>query len=408
MSETLIVLVSGRGALATLAGVPSVQRHVQAGKALGLDVVVVYPPERHALGAEIRGLLDHDASCVPADVFASGPPTGTVLAVAAEWYLSLAALAAVKDHEGERAFGHVSERGLASVPVARVRGDEAVAVAQQLGSLSAATALAALPHDPALRIPLDARSEQRLSDNVSTAHAEGKLVEHVFGPRRVPPVLRLRPVLAPHLARVFRATGLGPEAISTIKLLLGLAAAWVIGGGSYADGLAGALLYFGARLVGASGAVLARAGLPDDGSREKLDFAGDSVLHFALLWSIVGGPARGDAAIALAAVATVGVLVSTGVAYVFVLKDSWRLRHRGADAPAEGRTPAALPPGHDFVARFVRRDGIAYALLFAAIAGRLDLCLWAAAVASHLFYLLWILARPRRDAGATMAFGRPA
>lgn len=406
MSETLVVLVSGRGALATLAGVPSVQRHVQAARALGLDIVVVYPPERHALGAEIRGLVEQDAACVPADVFAAEAPAGTVLAVAAEWYLSLAALSAVKDHGEGRAFGHVSERGFASVPVARIHRSEAVAVARQLGSMSAATALAALPHDAASRVTLDARSEQRLSDNVSTAHAEGKLVEPLFGPRHVPPLLRLRPVLVPRLARLFRFTGLGPSSISALKLLVGLAAAWEIGGGSYANGLAGALLYFGARLVGAAGAVLARAGLPDDGSREKLDFAGDTVLHFALLWAVAGGAARGDGAIALAAFATVGVLVSTGVAYVFVLKDSWKRRH--PEAAAEAATPPVVPAGHDFVAGFVRRDGIAYALLFAAVAGRLDLFLWAAAVASHLFYVLWILARPRRDAGPTMAFGRPA
>jgi hypothetical protein len=55
----------------------------------------------------------------------------------------------------------------------------------------------------------------------------------------------------------------------------------------------------------------------------------------------------------------------------------------------------------------VQRDGIAYALLFAAVAGRLDLLLWAAALASHLFYVLWLITRPRREDG-TMAIGRPA
>jgi hypothetical protein len=59
------------------------------------------------------------------------------------------------------------------------------------------------------------------------------------------------------------------------------------------------------------------------------------------------------------------------------------------------------------VSRFVQRDGIAYALLFAAATGSLHLFLWAAAVASHLFYVLWLLARPR-DAGTPMAFGRAA
>ena len=407
MTGTLVVLVSGRGALAPLAGVPSVQRHVLAGKALGLDVVIVFPPERHALGAEIGGLVEGEARCIPADEFAASPCPGFVLAVAAEWYLSLAVLAEVMDladglADG-RAFGHVVERGFASIPVARIRGDEALAVAARLGAQSAATAMAALPHREDTRVELDARSEQRLSDNVSTAHAEGKLVDHVFGPRHVPPALRLRPVLVPRLARLFSVVDLGPATISTMKIFVGLLAAWLIGDGSWAGGLAGALLYFAARVIGASGAVLARAGLPDDGLRERLDFAGDTVLHFGMLWGIAGGPARGDHAVALAMLATAGVLISTGVAYVSVLQDSWKGRRREA-----GQAPAAYPPGHDFVVRFVRRDGIAYALLFAAAAGRLDLFLWAAALASHLFYVLWILARPGRNAGPTMAFGRPA
>lgn len=411
MSEILVVLVSGRGALAPLAGVPTVQRHVQAGKALGLDVIIVFPPERHALGAEIGGLVEGQSHCIPADAFEASLPSGPVLAVAAEWYLSMAALAEVAELAGRqpdgRAFGHASERGFASVPVALVRSDEAVAVSMRLGAMSAATALAALPHNEEARVALDARSEQRLSDNVSTAHAEGKLVDHVFGPRHVPPGLRLRPVLVPRLARLLRVTEFGPATISTMKIFVGFVAAWVIGGGTWTEGLAGALLYFAARLVGASGAVLARAGLADDGLREKLDFAGDTVLHFAMLWSIAGGPARGDNAIALAILATAGVLVSSGVAYVFVLKESWKARHRRV-----GQAPVSLPPGHDFIARFVRRDGIAYALLFAAAAGRLDLFLFAAAVASHLFYVLWMFAGPRtrsrHDAGPTMAFGRPA
>src|SRR3569832_222843 len=125
MRETLAVFVSGRGALATLAGVPSVERCVQAGRTLGLDVVVVYPPERRALGAEIRGMVEADAACISADQYvdqlesipenARGP-----LVVAAEWYMSLANIVAVRDASSERVFGRVCERGCVSVPIARV------------------------------------------------------------------------------------------------------------------------------------------------------------------------------------------------------------------------------------------------------------------------------------------------
>lgn len=406
MTATLVVFVSSRGALATLAGVPSVERQVEAGRTLGLDVVVVFPPERRALGAEIRGLVNPEAACIPADQlashFESRGESGSVLVVAAEWYLSLSVIAAVRAADGERAFGRVCERGCISVPVARIAAWEAVAVAAQLRTTSAAAALGALPGASTSSIDLDPRGEQRLSDNVSIAHAEDKLVENLFGPPGLLPLLRLRPTLAPVLARRFNDTALGPAAISTLKLGIGLVAAWILGGGSYADGLAGAGLYFLARLIGASGIVLARASLADGDIREKLDLAGDTVLHLALLWSLAGGPARDDGGLLLAAIATVGLLVSTGIAYTFVLRQAWDARQRmGTSAVQAGSA------GDEFVSRFVQRDGVAYALLFAATTGTLDLFLWAAALASHLFWILWLLLRPRRE-GGTMALGRSA
>jgi len=411
MPETLVVLVSSRGALATLAGVPSVERHVQAGRTLGLDVVVVFPPERRALGAEIRGLVDTHATCISADQFeaqfslSSGRDKRGVLVVAAEWYLSLTAILAVRDAAAPRIFGRVCERGCISVPVARVTRAEAVQVALQLGTTSAAASLATLLDDAAQTVDLDPRSEQRLSDNVSTAHAEEKLIENLFGPQRL---LRLRPTIAPLLARRFNQTTLGPAGISVLKLGLGLAAAWIIEGGSYAGGLAGALLYFAAQLIGASGIVLARASLSDSDLRERLDLAGDTVLYLAVLWGLAGGPARESGGVILAAIASAGVLISTGVAYVYVMQATWEARRREASLPGSDVASApAAPSGDEFIVRFVQRDGISYALLFAAATGTLDLFLWAAAVASHLFYLLWLISRSRRVNG-TMALGRPA
>jgi hypothetical protein len=410
MGDILVVFVSGRGALAKLAGVPSVARHVHAGRTLGLDVVVVYPPERRALGAEIRGLVEDDAICVGADQFhesVARPDAGaSLLVVAAEWYLSMAAIVAVRDAEAPRVFGRVCERGCVSVPVARIGYDEAAAVCGQLATMSAAASLARLIDAEAASVDLDPRSEQRLSDNVSTAHAEEKLVENLFGPQHVLPVLRLRPNLAPRLARSLSGTVLGPASISAIKLMMGLAAAWIIEGGGL-----GAFLYFTARVVGSSGAVLARAGFADSGVRERLDLAGDTVLYVAMLWALAGGPAHASGGPLLAMIATTGVLLSTVIAYVFVVSEAWKARAReealaGGIHAHPGHT-ASVTTGDEFVSRFVQRDGTAYALLFAAVAGRLDLFLWAAALASHLFYVLWLLTRPRRE-GGTMAFGRPA
>ncbi|HYB98439.1 MAG TPA: hypothetical protein VEC57_04820 [Candidatus Limnocylindrales bacterium] len=397
MAEPFVVLVSGRGALTRLAGVPSVVRHVAAAHRLRMTPVVVVPASLQALLAEIAGLIGTRAQCISAPRFAEGLQPGDesrlAMVVSAEWYLSLGALLGVRARRERRVLARVCERGAIAVPLGRISLAEARAVAARLASVSASTALAELlEHDGAV-LDLNPRDEQRLSDNVSAAHAESKLVETLFGAPRGLGAVRVKRRLAAGLARVLSATPLRPARLATLKLFAGLTAAWILGGTSYEAGIAGALLFLGSRVLGAAAAVMARAGFADSGLREKLELAGDTVVHIAMLWSVAGGPAGGGGALALAAIATIGLMISTALAYIYVLHDLWTARERAGSYE---------PSSDEFVSRFTQRDGIAYALLFAALIGRLDLLLWGAAVASHLFYLLWLLARQRAAARAVL------
>lgn len=388
-ADTLVVMVSGRGALARLAGVPSVLRHLATARLLGMQAIVVFPASRRALGAEVSGVVAGVARCLSSDEFQreSGDAGELVTVVSAEWYLSPSPL---RGRRERRIVTRVCERGAVSSPLARITLAEAKTVARNLDRESAATGLARLIDSDVAVVDLPARAEQRLSDNVSTRHAENKLADTLFGPNRGLSLVRVKRRVAPMLARVLALTPLAPLGIAVVKLATGLVAAWVIAGPGYSTGVAGAVLFFSSRMLGAAGAVLARAGLRDNEIREKLDLAGDTVVHVAVLWSLAGGPARGEGAVALACIATAGVLASTAVAYVFVLQELWATR---------GRDDREGPTSDEFVARFTQRDGIAYALVFAALTARLDLFLLAAAVASHLFYLLWLIARQRRGGG---------
>lgn len=384
-ADTLVVMVSGRGALARLAGVPSVLRHLATARHLGMKSLVVYPATRRALGAEVSGVVASLARCVSSEQFQreTGADDALVTVVSAEWYLSPSPL---RGRRERRILTRVIERGSISSPLARITLAEAKRVARSLDVESAATTLSRLITSDVAVIDLPARAEQRLSDNVSTGHAERKLVDTLFGPARGISLVRVKRRLAPILARVLARTPLGPFGISIAAFTCGLAAAWVTLGAGYRAGVAGAVLYSFARLLGAAGAVLARAGLRDNDMREKLELAGDTIVHVVMLWSLAAGPARGDHSFLLAGVATAGVLASTAVAYKFVLQELWATR---------GRDDREGPTSDEFVARFTQRDGIAYALVFAALIGRLDLFLLAAAVASHLFYVLWLIARQR-------------
>lgn len=397
-TDTLIVMVSGRGALARLAGVPSVLRHLATAHHLGMEGIVVFPAAMRALGAEVSGLVGSAARCLSSDEFQrlENGDDEMVTAVSAEWYLSPAPL---RGRRERRVIARVCQRGVISAPMARISLAEAKAVAKNLGVYSAASALARLIDSDIVVVDLPLRHAQRLSDNISTRHAENKLADTLFGPNRGLSLVRVKRRLAPMVARTLARTPLRPVGIAVVKLATGLCAAWVIGNPGYSAGVAGAVAFFSARIIGAAGAVMARAGLRDNGIREKLDLAGDTVVHVAVLWSLAGGPARARGSIALAVVATAGVLASTAVAYVFVLQELWTTR---------GRDDREGPTGDEFVARFTQRDGIAYALVFAAVIGRLDLFLLAAALASHLFYLLWLIARQRRRGGGTLQLRRAA
>ena len=395
-ADTLVVMVSGRGALARLAGVPSVLRHLSAARQRGMKSVVVYPATRRALGAEVSGVVASQARCVSSEQFQReiGADDQLVTVVSAEWYLSPAPL---RGRRELRILTRVTERGAISSPLARITLGEAKAIAKKLDVESAAASLARLLNPEVAVIDLPPRTEQRLSDNVSTRHAESKLVDTLFGPNEGMSLARVKHWVAPMLARLLARTPLGPLGIAIAEFGCGLAAAWIIVGSGYRAGVAGAALFFFARLLGAAGAVLARAGLRDSDRREKLELIGDTIVHVAMLWSLAAGPARGNHAFLLAGIATAGVLASTAVAYKFVLQELWATR---------GRDDRDGPTSDEFVARFTQRDGIAYALLFAALIARLDLFLLAAAVASHLFYVLWLITRQRGKGGRTLQLRR--
>ena len=54
----MVILVTGRTAVARVGGISAIRRHVETAKRLGLDPLVLYPARMTALGAEIDAELD--------------------------------------------------------------------------------------------------------------------------------------------------------------------------------------------------------------------------------------------------------------------------------------------------------------------------------------------------------------
>jgi hypothetical protein len=117
----VVVLVTGRTALARIGGIASVARHVATATRLGFDPLVVYPARMRALGAEIEGELGDHTPCLPSNELAdqAGGDEDLVLVIAGDWYVSPQAIVVFNDHttgprwRGSRNAGEWSRRSRA-------------------------------------------------------------------------------------------------------------------------------------------------------------------------------------------------------------------------------------------------------------------------------------------------------
>ncbi|MFT4571826.1 MAG: hypothetical protein ACI8TX_000246 [Hyphomicrobiaceae bacterium] len=387
--RTMVILVGGRAALCRVAGIPSVVRHVAAAQQLGLRAIVVFPRALAALGAEIAGAVSGRCPCVVVEDLErelGDDNDELVIVSAADWYLSFGTIHSFAQRTHGFARARVVERGAPAAPLARIPRTLLPRVCEDLATESVARIVEFATRQAVVFEP-EAGDRQRLSDDVSITAAEEKLVASVFGKPPLFDAGRPRRELAIHLAKPLARVGLDFAVLSMAKNAGGLAAATILFAPGYGAGLLGALAYFLVRALDGALAVAARASIGENARREKLDAAGDTVMQLAVLWAIALRPDMGPEGIGLASFASLGLVIATGLAWTFVLRDLWA---------AHSSKSLVDEPADEFLSRFVQRDGAAVALIFAALIGRLDLFLWSAAAAAHLFYIIWLTARSRR------------
>jgi len=202
------------------------------------------------------------------------------------------------------------------------------------------------------------------------------------GPARGWSAARVKRALVVPLVRALASSPIGARHVSIAKTVVGVLAAATLAVGGYWLGLAAALLLFGSRVLDATAGCLARAQVRDAPYRLEIDFGGDVLV---LLATLVGagfhlgglGLATGPTPF-LIAIGIAGVVMSAAVAYAVVLRGLWAATVDGG--------PVALSLARQ-TPRLAHRDGAAYGLLLAAIVGRVDLFLWAAAIASQLVWI---------------------
>jgi hypothetical protein len=385
--KPVVVLVTGRTALARIGGIPSVARHVATAKRLGLDPLVLYPARMRALGAEIAGELDDETPCIASDAFDQqvGDPQTLVLVIAGDWYVSPQAIVTFNDETVGPAVARFEERGRTVAPVARIRVADLEKIVPQLdGAPTAELILAAV--DPAAEVlPLLVSERHRLSDNVAVEHGEDKLFSSLGDGDEPWHVALLHDLLAIPAARVLARTRTAPTEVAFAKAILGLGAAWILTAGGYWSGVAGALLAFASRVLDAVAADLARAAVRDSAQNDPFDLAGDVAVQLAIVCAVAVRIGTSTAAV-LAIIACIGILLAAFVSYRKVFRRVWA---------AQARRERHDVPKDNYGSRFARRNGPVYALVATALVGRLDLFLWGAAVGSHLFYIGWLRSEER-------------
>lgn len=397
--RTLLILLGGRAAVSAVFGVPSVLRHVASARRLGLVPIIAYPERLRDLGAEVGQIVGAATQTVSvAELVATQKLDSAdtqndflcdTLVSVADWYLSFGTLLAFAHGTQGRAHAEVIERDAPCTPLARASRGDLKRLAVELENQSPGLLLHSTLGD-SQRFSPETGDRQRLSDDASTALAEEKLLDSVFGNTDFLHGSRLRRAIAAPIARYL--TKLAPHFIllSGAQTAMGLAAAWVLSYPSYLHGLIGAAAYFVVRSLNGALSVASRATVAESARREMLDASGDTLMQLAVLIAIV--IALGPSATTPALIAAVGLLLATAFAWLFVLRDVWAAHESGS---------VVEEPADEFLSRFVQRDGAALALLFAGLIGRLDLFLWAAALSAHLFYFRWFLVRRRQQRRAT-------
>jgi phosphatidylglycerophosphate synthase len=223
---------------------------------------------------------------------------------------------------------------------------------------------------------------RRLESPHAVAAAERDYIRHLNGKGESYFTKKIRRFSVP-LSRRLVALGATPTAVTLGGLALAAVSAWCIAGGTYARGMAGALLYYSSMILDCSDGEVARLTLRDSRSGAWLETMVDYGTYFLLFAGLVTGVQEqpgSDVHLRAAAPALVGSLVVVAVASY--------LRHRVAAADpgqfdeASARVMAdahALQRFARWGRQWIKRSSVAHLVLALAIVDQMAvlLYLWA-------------------------------
>ncbi|HET9575546.1 MAG TPA: CDP-alcohol phosphatidyltransferase family protein [Nitrospira sp.] len=189
--------------------------------------------------------------------------------------------------------------------------------------------------------------------------------------------------------RIFLAFGVSPNVITMVATAVGLLAAVGFGFGTYAAGVAAALLFQLAAVIDCSDGEAARLTFTESPFGAWLDIAMDNVVHMAIFGGIAIGVYMNAAGSAWAWMALVlGAAAILGNILSFVLVN----KAQKIKTASEWKTPVHAAWSDFMLKNVASRDFSVVVFLFA-LFGKLEWFLWIAAIGSIGFALvmLWVI-----------------
>lgn len=196
-------------------------------------------------------------------------------------------------------------------------------------------------------------------------------------------------ILSRRFTRVFLSLGLSPNTVTMLATLVGLAAAVGFAMGTYAAGLAAAVLFQLAAVIDCSDGEIARLTFTESSFGAWLDVAMDNVVHMAIFGGIAWGSyiaasgfPYGWTPLALGAAAILGNALSFAL-----VGRAQKIR------AANGWKSLAHAARSEFILQNVASRDFSVIVLLFALLGKLDWFLWLAAIGSLTFaaIMLWVV-----------------
>lgn len=192
------------------------------------------------------------------------------------------------------------------------------------------------------------------------------------------------------LTRRLLDTRLSPNAMTIFSTLVGLAGAALMLAGTYPMLAAGALTVWAHTLLDGCDGELARLRFQESRLGGVLDFWGDNIVHAALFLCLGLGLYRGGRGPAMPALGILAAAAAAASAWLVYARATAKTRRaespffNGLDVSGEESLSAPQRLLSRLEDALARRDFV-YILIAAALAGRLDLFLWAAGIGAPLF-----------------------